>query len=381
VCDRLDKMKLTIEEEETIAISDDGRLEAIESCTLSLVGKFLTCKSFNKVAAKNTIRRAWGLNDSLQILEVRLNLFQFKFQSEFDLDRILRGGPWSFDNQLLLLQRWKKGMIVGNIRLESASLWVQIWDATFDMVSPQVAKEVGSRLGEVEEVEWKKRKDDISMFMRVRVALPISKPIRRGGFIAGSDGVKTWVSFKYERLPIFCHYCGILGHDLRHCAAHYAVEKKGDRIEYQYGDFLRAVGGRPRVSSSKVSGQMAGTEEETGSAAEKSPKQGIQGVSMSTTAAIARTNDVGNPSAVGNPSKVINSEAVISGTVVEITLSNNERNYSHANVKGAKSVNVETGKENKEHGQVSITLNGDDEYVGAKFKSTDNDLVDVLIQT
>ena len=111
--------------------------------------------------------------------------------------------------------------------------------------------------------------------MRVRVALPISKPIRRGGFIAASDGAKTWVSFKYERLPIFCHYCGILGHDLRHCAAHYAMEKKGDRIEYQHGDFLRAVGVRPRVSLSKVSGQMAGTEEEMGSAAEKSPKQGI----------------------------------------------------------------------------------------------------------
>ena len=121
-------------------------------------------------------------------------------------------------------------MNVGNIRLELASLWIQIWDAPFDMVSARVAREVGSRLGEVEEVQWKKRKDDISMFMRVRVALPISKPIRKGGFIVGSDGVKTWVSFKYERLPIFCHYYRILGHDLRHYAAHYAMEKKGDRI-------------------------------------------------------------------------------------------------------------------------------------------------------
>ena len=93
MCDRLDKMKLTTEEEETIAILDDGRLEAIESCTLSLIGKFLTCKSFNKVAVKNTIRRAWGLNESMQILEVGPNLFQFKFQLEFDLERILRGGP------------------------------------------------------------------------------------------------------------------------------------------------------------------------------------------------------------------------------------------------------------------------------------------------
>ena len=45
-------------------------------------------------------------------------------------------------------------MIVGNIQMEIASLWVQIWGAPFDMISPQVAKEVGSRLGKVEEVEW-----------------------------------------------------------------------------------------------------------------------------------------------------------------------------------------------------------------------------------
>ncbi|KAK9983880.1 hypothetical protein SO802_033405 [Lithocarpus litseifolius] len=142
-------------------------------------------------------------------------------------------------------------MTVGNIRMETTSFWVQIWGAPFDMVSPQVAKEVGSQLGEVKEVEWKNRKDNISMFMRVQVALPISKPIRRGGFIVGSDGVKSWVSFKYERLPIFCHYCGLLGHDLKHCAAHYAVEKKGGRVDYQYGDFLRASGGGLRASVSK----------------------------------------------------------------------------------------------------------------------------------
>ena len=81
------------------------------------------------------------------------NLYQFKFQSEFDMDRIMRGGPSSFNNQLLLLKRWKKGMTVGNIQMESASLWVQIWDALFNMISSQVAREVGSRLGTVEEVE------------------------------------------------------------------------------------------------------------------------------------------------------------------------------------------------------------------------------------
>ena len=124
VVNSMENMKLTMEEEEVITISDEGRLEAIEDCNLSLLGKFLTCKSFNKQAAKNTIRRAWGLEDSLCITEVRPNLFQFKFTSEFDLNRVLRGGPWTFDNQLLLLKRWRRGMIVKNIRMEIATLWV-----------------------------------------------------------------------------------------------------------------------------------------------------------------------------------------------------------------------------------------------------------------
>ena len=44
----LGKMKLTSDEEEVIPIYDEGRLEALESCSLSLIGKFLTCKPFNK---------------------------------------------------------------------------------------------------------------------------------------------------------------------------------------------------------------------------------------------------------------------------------------------------------------------------------------------
>ena len=91
--DRLGNMKLTAEEEEIIAIPDEGRSEEMESCSLSLVGKFLMCKAFNKRAAWTTLQKAWGLHTRLQIIEVGTNLFQFKFQSEFEMCRVLRGGP------------------------------------------------------------------------------------------------------------------------------------------------------------------------------------------------------------------------------------------------------------------------------------------------
>ena len=54
----LENMKLTTEEEEVISISDEGRQEEIESCSQSLIGKFLTCKPYNKWAAQSTLKRA-----------------------------------------------------------------------------------------------------------------------------------------------------------------------------------------------------------------------------------------------------------------------------------------------------------------------------------
>ena len=98
------------------------------------------------------------------------------------------------------------------------------------MVSPIVAAEIGSWMGIVEEVEKRKNQDDQNLFMRVRVALPISKPIQRGVFVVSSEGHRMWCKVKYERLPMFCHLCGILGHDLRHCAAYFAAVKKDGEV-------------------------------------------------------------------------------------------------------------------------------------------------------
>ena len=44
-------MKFTSEEEEVIVIPEEGRKEGMESCALSLIGKFLTCRPFNRKAA------------------------------------------------------------------------------------------------------------------------------------------------------------------------------------------------------------------------------------------------------------------------------------------------------------------------------------------
>ena len=64
--------------------------------------------------------------------------------------------------------------------VESDSIWVQIWGAPFDMVCPQMALEVGQHFGTVEAVEQRSKQDMQCLFMQVKIAIPIAKPLRRG---------------------------------------------------------------------------------------------------------------------------------------------------------------------------------------------------------
>ena len=116
----LENMRLTSEEEEIIEIPDEGQKEGLENCALSLIEKFLTCRPFNKRAAISTLKRAWGLEEAVQIVEVGTNLFQLKFQSEFEMNCVPK---------VLMLLQWKVGMMDDNVKFDLVSLSVQIGGA------------------------------------------------------------------------------------------------------------------------------------------------------------------------------------------------------------------------------------------------------------
>ena len=51
------------------------------------------------------------------------------------------------------------------------------------MVSPSVTEAMGGRIGVVEEVEKRQKQDIPNFFIHVKVALSLSKPLRRGAFL------------------------------------------------------------------------------------------------------------------------------------------------------------------------------------------------------
>lgn len=79
--------------------------------------------------------------------------------------------------------------------------------------------------------------EDGGRFIHVKVNLDISLPLCRGRLVSFENGKKTWVGFKYERLPNICYWCGRLDHSDKDCSLW--INSKGalsvDERQYSQG--------------------------------------------------------------------------------------------------------------------------------------------------
>lgn len=54
------------------------------------------------------------------------------------------------------------------------------------------------------------------------------------------DSNPLWISFQYERMPIFCYWCGLINHDEKNCKLWTESGRTLKKDEQQYGPWLRA---------------------------------------------------------------------------------------------------------------------------------------------
>ena len=75
--------------------------------------------------------------------------------------------------------------------------------------------------------------------MHVRVSIDVSKPLCCGRLVCVGGSSKLWVTFKYERMPIFCYWCGLIDHDEKDCMEGARSKETLGQREKQYGPWLR----------------------------------------------------------------------------------------------------------------------------------------------
>lgn len=75
---------------------------------------------------------------------------------------------------------------------------------------------MGRKLGKISEVQIQLPVGYVGAFIRVRDNLDVNKRLERFVLIT-KEGKKDWYMVKYEKMPIFCNQCGLLGHWFEQC--------------------------------------------------------------------------------------------------------------------------------------------------------------------
>ena len=242
VLERIQNMKLTMDEDEAMSIHSVKREKILEEFSLSLIGQFLTSKQINIRAANNLLRSMWKLGDDMKIIEMGEGLLQFKFLLESQMIWVWNNGPCCFDNHLLALRWWEKGMSVRFITFSKQPFWIQVWGLPFNLINEEVGNDIGRSIGELVEVDCKAFNLDQSRFLRIRVEVPLNKPLRQEGLMISLKGKTSWVAFRYELLVGWCFNYGRIGHDQKECTLLVNVENS----DWPYGEWLKAgIRGRP----------------------------------------------------------------------------------------------------------------------------------------
>lgn len=111
-------------------------------------------------------------------------------------------------------------MMAHNTVFMHVPLWVQVWGLPFDLMTEEIATNIGSELGTVLMVDSKPFEFDQARFLRIRINISLNQPLRQGSLVTNLEGDSFVKAFKYERLVGHCYACGRLSHEKKNYALH-----------------------------------------------------------------------------------------------------------------------------------------------------------------
>lgn len=239
VMSRLKAFSLSASETQGVDLVDEDVCVGLEEGRRSLIRKMFGEKRTNFVGVRSAMMRLWQHRGLSKVVALAPNVYQFIFQDAANREGVLQGRPWIFDNQLLVLMPWEENWNWKDERFNVSPFWIQVWHIPPHWMSIETGRKIGGLIGNVRDVMLMDTGGREGRYLKIQVDIDITTPLQRGTMLKYKMQ-ECWVEFKYEQLPIFCFYCGQIGHNEKSC-----VKRKDDVVSNkvkndQFGHWLRA---------------------------------------------------------------------------------------------------------------------------------------------
>ncbi|KAG5566620.1 hypothetical protein RHGRI_002246 [Rhododendron griersonianum] len=223
---------------------EEGSGETGEISNRCLVGKILAQKTLNLQGVTNILKSSWKTRANFTIALWSSSVFLFRFEDEEDCNEVLKDGPWSVMNNLLVLKPLGKGEVIQSMDFSSCPFWVQIHGLPVDKMSRANAEIIGKCFDKLLAIEGGPEGLLLHRsFLRIKVNINLSLPFPKGFWLKKKSPGNSdiWISYKFEKLSDYCYACGRVGHEKKGCR--FISREAGETS--CYGPDLRAPKARP----------------------------------------------------------------------------------------------------------------------------------------
>ncbi|KAF3971123.1 hypothetical protein CMV_005251 [Castanea mollissima] len=100
-------------------------------------------------------------------------------------------GPWAVDGALLVLEKWRPNLVLGNLQVNYISIWVQLQGLPLEYQHPELTEKMGEMMGIVDRVDWEDRIPRNIRFMRIKMCIDPWLPVIARFVLRLDDGTRT----------------------------------------------------------------------------------------------------------------------------------------------------------------------------------------------
>ncbi|KAL2253044.1 UNVERIFIED_CONTAM: hypothetical protein Sindi_0099100 [Sesamum indicum] len=148
--------------------------------------------------------------------------FFFRFKTEIDMEEVIEGGPWLFQGQPIVLQKWEPGMAMRKLKHTQVPVWIKMRHFPLEFWTTEGLSTVASGVGKPLYPDAITRAFTRLDFARVCVMIDVTQKLEKHIIIMtpDEDGGETpcKVDIEYEWLPPKCTGCMTLGHSVKECS-------------------------------------------------------------------------------------------------------------------------------------------------------------------
>jgi hypothetical protein len=155
-------------------------------------------------------------------------MFLAEFVSNEDMQRVINGSPWVVGKSAILLKLFDPMVNPADVVFDRLLIWARIYGLPFFFMNNERGIPLAGMIGDVDHLEVDENGRAWGPYLHARISIEVVEPLMRCVAVESPSQNKTiFYEVKYEKLPMYCFSCGLIGHSSLVCATPAERDEEG----------------------------------------------------------------------------------------------------------------------------------------------------------